>query len=310
MTAASRTLRPGDHNAIRAAIFPSDVPSTSGHNVNNNNSAWKAWLGASRASQSQPALSAPTQRPLLYDTPSFYDQDLDAQVRQIIESTPHQLKGNVPSGIFPFKYVTRGAEKRKLSFNTLTLPEHILGMFRIIDDVRVDPAIKPDILSHMREVAEDACEFDWQNHICRWSEEVFDLVAEGRIPGGWSAHAKFQNLRTGMSRVDSARISHARDSTPRDQVNHQRFPAPLPAANTSNTEVFKGSPPCPSFNSSQGCALPSGHVVHGKKEIHVCSYCLANTTAAHPHSESQCRIKQSMLQIPIFSCRPGSSRPE
>lgn len=188
----------------------------------------------------------------------------------------------------------RGPEKKKLSFNTLTLPEHILGIFRMLDDERIDPTTKPDILNHMREVAEDACDFEWQGHVRRWSEEVFDLIAEGRIPGGWSGQSKIQNLRTGMSRVDSARIGHARE------VNHTRegnggkkhSAYPPPNLGSHQTEFFKGGPPCSLFNSSQGFPQPSGHMANGKRQIHVCSYCLVNTAAAHPHSESICRTKQ------------------
>lgn len=164
-------------------------------------------------------------------------------------------------------------------------------MFRILDDNRVDPSVKPDILSHMREVAEDACEFDWNGHVRRWSEEVFDLVAGGRLVGGWAAHAKIQNLRTGMSRVDSARTAAPREVNTRKPASaagsqHENY---RPA---QHSEVFRGGPPCPQFNGPQGCHLFSGHMLNGKKQIHVCSYCLANTAGAHPHSESQCRTKQ------------------
>lgn len=289
----ARTLIPGAHSAPRSAMTSRDSASTSG--VNNNNPTWKAWTLASERAHQQSGLAMASRpsRAQAYDMSAMYDHDMDAQVRHILEGTPHQLKGNVPVGIFPFKYVTRGPEKKKLSFNSLSLPEHILGMFRILDDDRVDPSVKPDILNHMREVAEDACEFDWSGHVRRWSEEVFDLVAEGRLVGGWSAHAKIQNLCTGMSRVDSARMSAPRDNT----ANTNRKPAAAASQHENfrsghQSEVFKGGPPCPQFNSSQGCHLPSGHMANGKKQIHVCSYCLVNTAAAHPHSESHCRTKQ------------------
>lgn len=284
-----KTLYPASQQPQRAAMM---FPEASASGVNNNNPMWKAWRAASDRNYAQKELSA-AHRHHTIDNPSFLDHDIDAQVRHILEVTPHHLKGNVPVGFYPFKYVTRGPEKKKLSFNTVSLPEHILGMFRMLDDDRVDPSVKPELLNHMREVAEDACEFEWGGHVRRWSEEVFDLVAEGRLPGGWMAHSKIQNLRTGMSRVDSARMNVAHDNT----STNIRKPAAAASQHDSfrpahQSEVFRGGPPCTHFNSAQGCNLVSGHMANGKKQIHVCSYCLINTAAAHPHSESHCRTKQ------------------
>lgn len=289
----TRTLRPDSHQATRAAMTGAQPTATSA--VNNNNSTWTAWQAVADRGRAHHGLSA---RPGLhsFDSSHLYDTDVDAQVRHILDVTPHQLKGTVPPGFFPFKYITRGPEKKKLSFNTVSLPEHMLGMFRMLEDDRVDPSIKPDILAHMKEVSEDACEYEWAGHVRRWSEEVFDLVAEGRIPGGWSAHTKILNLRTGMSRVDSARLSvhkdnfaHPASSKPAAAAAHRDT---VRSSSSHQAEVFRGGPPCPQFNSAQGCHLPSGHVVNGKKNIHVCSYCLLNTAAAHPHSEAHCRTKQ------------------
>lgn len=250
-------------------------------NNNNNNPTWAAWLGMQQPFSSQRA-GLPGASPGLSGSgePSIEDQ-----VRYIMESTPHQLTGKVPSGGFhyPYKYVTRGPEKRRLSFNNVTLAEHIWGMFRMLDDECTDPSIKPYLLSHMKEVAEDACEYEWGTHVRRWSEEIFNMVAEKRLPEGWKSSSRIQNLRTGMSRVDSARLALA---GPKDFPT-KRFPA-QPHASDS----LKGGPPCASFNSAQGCSLHSGHLLNGVKQTHVCSYCLANTAAAHPHPEARCRTKQ------------------
>lgn len=288
---SGRTLRPDSQQPLRSAMMGHETVSASG--VNNNNNTWKAWQALTERA---PPHHQPTagNRLQSFEHSAFYDHDIDAQVRHILDVTPHQLKGNVPTGVYPFKYVTRGPDKKKLSFNTLSLPEHALGIFRILEDDRVDPSIKPELLAHMKEVVEDSCEFDWGGHVRRWSEEVFDLVAEGRLPGGWSAHSKIQNLRTGMSRVDSARLGAPWDNPP---YNTNRKPAATSSQNETfrpshQSEIFKGGPPCTQFNSVQGCHLPSGHIANGKKQIHVCSYCLINTAAAHPHSEAHCRTKQ------------------
>lgn len=43
--------------------------------------------------------------------------------------------------------------------------------------------------------------------------------------------------------------------------------------------------------SIRGCSLASGHILNGKKMIHVCSFCLFNNSAAHNHAEAHCRNK-------------------
>lgn len=261
-----------------AASRPEVQPPTNVNN-NNNNATWSAWLA-----MQQPFSSQRSALPGLMPGPSHHmDGSLEDQERYIMETTPHQLAGNVPSGgyRFPYKYVTRGPEKRRLNFNTVTLAEHFWGMFRMLDDQCTDPAIKPALLSHMKEVAEDACEYEWNTHVCRWSEEVFSMVAENRLPDGWKSVSRIQNLRTGMSRVDGARLSAPKDTS------QKRF-----SAQPHVSDNLKGGPPCPGFNSSQGCTLQSGHLSNGVKQLHICSYCLANTAATHPHPESRCRTKQ------------------
>lgn len=252
-----------------------ETRSASAIEVNNNNGTWNAWRAINQPFSSQYASSGTSTR-----ENEHYDAALETQVRHIMEATPHHLKGNAPVGLFPYKYVTRGPEKRRLSFNTLSLAEHIYGIFRMMDDVNTDPSAKPHLLAHMKEVAEDACEFEWATHVRRWSEEVFTHVAEKRLPCGWDSTARIQNLRTGMSRVDTARL-------PVNKEPQRRF-----TTQQHSSDTLRGGPPCSAFNSNQGCSLQSGHLLSGVKQIHVCSYCLNNTAAAHPHPEARCRTKQ------------------
>lgn len=245
-------------------------------NNNNNNAAWNAWRNIQ-----QPFSAAYAYSGSPGDHHEHFDPSLETQVRHIMEATPHHLKGNAPIGYFPYKYVTRGPEKRRLNFNTVTLAEHIYGIFRMLDDVNTDATIKPHLLAHMREVSEDACEFEWGTHVRRWSEEVFTQVVEKRLPAGWDSTARIQNLRTGMSRVDTARISLGKEPAQRRFTTQQH-----------NSDALRGGPPCVQYNTAQGCSLQSGHLLNGVKQVHVCSYCLSNTAAAHPHPEARCRTKQ------------------
>lgn len=275
-TPTSTSQTPYVHNTATAPLrMPQHQVNQHTSAVNNNIATWGSWF----APQQQFAPRQPAPR-LPYATETYPNISLEAQVRHIMDSAPHQLKGNVTQGFFPYKYVTRGPEKKKLSFNTLTLAEHILGMFRMLDDPDFDPALRPHIVAHMREVVEDASEFEWPN-VRRWSEEVFDLVAERRLPEGWGSSQRIQNLRTGMSRIDAARL-----------VTHKDFSTRKHGGSANNFDNLRGGPPCQAYNSVQGCQLQSGHMLNGKRQVHVCAYCLSNIAAVHPHSESHCRTKQ------------------
>lgn len=245
--------------------------------VNNNKDTWDQWFTSSRPIDAYQGAS--TSAP--FNTKAAYDAVIDAQVRHIMENTQHQLKGTVTSKKFPYEYVTRGPEKKKLSFNTVTLAEHLLGIFCMLDDPDTNPAIRPNLVAHMREIVEDAAEFEWSTNVRRWSEEVFSLIADRRLPDGWNSTARIQNIRTGMSRVEAARLTTHKEGVAR------RF-----QPNNMQGDNLRGGPPCQDFNSANGCHLQSGHMLHGKRQVHVCSYCLANTAAVHPHSEHFCRTKQ------------------
>lgn len=168
---------------------------------------WSAWILAS-GDLLPPAGTLPAS---IKEFPQ--DSQLQAQVKSIIESSATSLsKGMAKSGEFPFSYVKRGDEKKRATINTCSLPEHIWGIFAMIKDPAVPNDIKPALLQHMEEVVEDCREYEWPA-VRRWSEEIFSLVAEGRLPGGWKATSKIQMLRITLSKVITAKLHNGKDFT-------------------------------------------------------------------------------------------------
>lgn len=218
------------------------------------------------------------------------NSEIDARVQQIIaNSTTNLAKGTSPQGLFPFKYVTRGHDKVKTAINSITALEHLWGIFAIIKDPTVQSGIKPALLAHMDQILEDCRWYDWESAVRPWSEEVFSLIAEGRLPLGWDDTQQIQMLRMTISRASTARIYGVKEQFPRGrQYQHQ----PQATGQTHGAhEMLKGGPPCPQYNSQQGCQLPSGHNFKGKKMIHVCAYCITELSASYPHSVANCRHK-------------------
>lgn len=242
--------------------------------VVNTHGDWSDWLVG--AGCLEPALPRPTTVEGLQ-----LRDDVQAQVNSILLNTATPMsKGNKVKN-FPFEYVLRGEEKRHTSMNSLTLPEHIWGIFALIKDPNTSNNIKPHLLHHIDEIVEDCREYDWPSAVRRWSEECFSLVAEGRLPNGWLSTGRIQLLRVTLSKVSTAKLNKNKDANAwgRNTTHH------------ATSEAWKGAPPCTDYNSAAGCAFPSGHTVNGRKLQHVCAHCYLTTGATFHHTEINCRNK-------------------
>lgn len=242
------------------------------------------WL-ISTAFNNQP--SGSVQHPLPMSTRDFGDDpELEQRVDRYLASTkPNVAQGMVPPGVFPFKYVRRGLDNKRATFNSLTISEHLWAIFRIIRDPAVPSHVKPHLITHVEQVLEDSKDYDWQTAVRPWSDEVFSRVAEGRFTNGWASYQEIQMLRLTMSQASTAKIVHPKEQPAQ---KHQFQPQ----------ADLRGGPPCASYNSQSGCQQQSGHLVNGRRVTHICAFCLFNTAAARPHSEFYCRNKQRHFAQP------------
>lgn len=179
-------------------------------NKNNNpgpsdlNLAMNDWvIGQATQSKTMPTpYHLPTSTATLPNDPS-----LEAQVQQVLLNTAsHLAKGNQNTGFYPHRYIVRGLEQKKLGLNSLTVLEYLHGILRMIKDNAVPSVSKPYIYAHLEEIIEDAREYDWASAVRPWSEQVFTLINEGRLPEGWASQQKIQMLRMTMSRVSTAKL--------------------------------------------------------------------------------------------------------
>lgn len=243
---------------------------------------WAQWM-----LPAQPTGQYSAHMPFQAGPPMAYgcDQDeMEQQVHHILASTAHSLtRGNVKPGAYPYKYIFRGPDKKRATINSVTLPEHLWGLVRMIKDPTIDPSTRPALINHMEEIIEDSCEYEWVG-IRRWSEEVFSLLAENRLANGWGATHRIQMLRMTLARIPLGQFQPQKEFQPRRQFS--------PVFNNNNSsEATRGGPPCHAYNSQAGCNQPSGHLVNGRRMLHVCTYCLLNSSVGYTHPESQCRNK-------------------
>lgn len=269
----SHSHESGEQDSRRETQHTSSAAASSGPTHN-------AWLLSKMAAPTNllPGRSLPMST---RDLP--YDPEVGEQVKHILETTAtHLSTENSKPGFFPHKYIFRGPDKHRATINSLSLQEHLWAIFRMLRDDRVPAADKPFLHSHIEEILEDTRDYEWDSAVRKWSDEIFSLVSEGRLK--WDQVSKIQLLRMSMARPSTARRSISRDNT-------KDIPFRVRQQTQSQPEILKGGPPCVQFNTPNGCSLPSGHILNGRRLLHICAYCLMQTASANPHSEVVCRNK-------------------
>lgn len=244
-----------------------------------NKSRWSSWMVNNMNTGREDSIPLP-----LSARDISPDDDVHAKVQEVLNSTASRAMKVNKTGEFPYQYILRGAEKKKVGINSVSLPEHIWGIICMIKDNLVANDVKPALLEHIEQICDDCREYDWPSAVRRWSEEIFSLIAENRLEAGWHSVNAIQMLRFSLSRDSNARIHAAREQVPRPRQYNQ------------TSEALCGGPPCPDFNSQKGCSQPSGHLAHGKRLMHICSFCLMNSAATYPHPEAACRNKSKISQ--------------
>lgn len=272
---------PGPAPATRPTTFPDPKDVTSRNQVSaplvdvadvNKNKDWTTWLLDS-------AGMLPAKPASIAELPVA--ASLQAQVNNIVENTPTLLsKCTSKVKNYPYEYVRRGNEKRPTAMNTLALAEHIWGIFAMIHDPAFNDKYKPALLRHIEEIVEDCRDYEWVSAVRPWSEEIFSLVAENRLPNGWLDTGRIQLLRMSISRTSTAKFSAQKEYKGRSH-----------SASYQNADHSKGALPCLPYNSTEGCSLPSGHTIAGRRMQHVCANCFHATGATYPHPEVNCRNK-------------------
>lgn len=269
-------------------------------NVNNDNDVSPAWIISQAFQPNHAPANGPNNLSSAFPISAGecnYDEEMEAKVNHILASTAHHLAAAPgKNSLFPHRFVSRGPDRRKPAFNTLTLSEHVWGIFMIMRENKVPASIKPLLYKHIQNIIEDSCSFDWATAVRPWSEEVFSQVDEGRLQ--WDDNASIQMPRMSMSGSATAKIDNAKvQSGPETKTNtnydrsYNNNSRPRQNQQASSSDIMKGGPPCEYYNSPQGCSLQSGHIIKGQRMIHVCRYCLYHTSAAHQHSETYCRNK-------------------
>ena len=136
----------------------------------------------------------------------------------------------------------------------------------------------PYMTDHLDKILEDAMTYSWEG-VRHWSEEVFTRVSLGRWK--WSDTYVIDRLQSQLSHKTLLDKNQKNTSTPRFESGYQM---------SEELKKAKPGPPCKFFQTGS-CSHSSDHVQNGYRQIHVCSYCLANKCTLLPHPSTDCKTK-------------------
>ena len=181
---------------------------------------------------------------------------------------------------FPHHLVTRGPKKAKTNLGELSMAEYTWGFLQIIKTKDFADESVPFMNAHLERVLEDAMMYEWAD-VRKWSEEVCTRIAKATLQ--WADTYIIDRLQTQLSHKNMLGQSHSSGgATPGRPEAYEMSEAVRQA---------KPGPPCKFFQTG-ACTHTNDHVQKGYRQLHVCSYCLANKCLLQPHSSKDCKTKR------------------
>ena len=175
-------------------------------------------------------------------------------------------------------------------------------MYKMIKAEEVPWTWTEHMHEHMHNLAMMACEWDWCT--CRlWSERIFDMIDDGRLPHAWSDHYAVKDIQRDAYAVGS-RIAQPK------RANGSRHAQTAPTATHSNAHTTASGnhdgrqefnretdgKPCSPWNWGSECGFNASHGEGQEKKVHVCAWCANKNRRANVHKEKECLNKKRFLE--------------
>ena len=213
-------------------------------------------------------------------------------------------KGNAP--LLPHLFVIRGSKREKIAVGEASMPEYIAALCKMSKDPEVPDTWREPLAEHIHNLAVMACEWEWNT--CRlWSEKVFDMIDDGRLPHAWSDHYAVKDIQRDAYAVGN-RITVTKYHRPTAH-NPRQTAAPTPVttyntaqtnytATTENRQDFNrdtDGKPCTPWNWGSDCGFSTSHGEASDRKVHVCAWCANKYRRANVHKEKDCLNKKRFL---------------
>lgn len=219
------------------------------------------------------------------------DASPESLVRAILATTRKGLrhkKGVHPDYVYPHELIERGSDKKPIKRGEASYEEYAVALRFMENQSAFHPDDLPALRAHSLQVAEDARELPW--FIVReWSEEIFDRIADGRLPQGWRDPVALSNARFAQIQISSIQRRPRQDPAPGRGTT-------APSAPVYDKDDKNSGKPCGPWNRAESSCEKTTrgryHMEEGLKLVHICAYCAYKLGRTLAHSELVCANKR------------------
>ena len=164
------------------------------------------------------------------------------------------------------------------------MAEYTWGFLQIIKAKDFSDDSIPYMNSHLENVLEDAMMYEWSD-VRKWSEEVCTRISKGTLR--WADTYIIDRLQTQLSHKNMLGQNNSAGGATAGRSDTYEM--------SDAVRQAKPGPPCKYFQTG-ACTHPNDHIQKGYRQLHVCSYCLANKCLLQPHSMKECKTKKFNFQ--------------
>lgn len=227
------------------------------------------------------------------------DDESTEAVNKLLEAAGSAITKKKGNAIFaPHRYVIRGNKNERIGMEEATWPEYFAALCRMTKDRKLTTAWTEHVADHMHQLATMACTWDW--HTCRqWSETVFIMIADGRLPAAWSDRYAIKDVQrdicavgTRLEKLKPATKTTKRTETSNAAATTNNYEPKAPGEYTKpeyNKEV--DGKPCHDWNWGD-CSFATSHGLQPDRHCHLCAWCAQTYKRANVHPEKACLNKK------------------
>ena len=223
-------------------------------------------------------------------------------------------KGTSP--LLPHLFVIRGSKREKIAVGDANMPEYFAALFKMVKSEEVPSSWTDHLYEHMHNIAVMACEWDW--HTCRlWSEKVFDMIDDGRLPHAWADHYAVKDIQRDAyavgNRVNQQKRSNnnTRSAQSNSTNSYNNSHATSSGSHDSRQDFNRETDgkPCNPWNWGNDCGNSASHGEGQERKVHVCAWCANKYRRANVHKEKDCLNKKRYLDKKNTQTNDNNTQP-
>ena len=228
------------------------------------------------------------------------DADRADAVNDLLTAAGSKLavkKGN--NVLAPHRYVLRGNRTGKVGLDQSSFPEYVAAMCRMLKDKAMPTSWLVPLQEHLHQLAIMGCTYDWP--ICRtWSENVFLMIADGRLPYGWDDQYAIKDVQRDATLIAyEQKVRRATKNGHNENYGRTNATTGSTTARSDRPDYARPSydkdlegKPCHAWNRGDDCGNNASHGSLPDRSAHICAWCVNKYAKANPHKERDCQNKR------------------